>query len=72
VTSRTGSLTDRRSITVTPLSLTFTSCSKGQNLDAEHIWPSFERKAKHKGIDPARFCRLLREADAAMEGPVAG
>jgi predicted nucleotidyltransferase component of viral defense system len=28
---------------------------EGQPLDAEHIWPSFERKAKHKGIDPARF-----------------
>jgi predicted nucleotidyltransferase component of viral defense system len=27
----------------------------GQALVAEHIWPSFERKAKHKSIDPARF-----------------
>ena len=27
----------------------------GKSLVAEHIWPSFERKAKHKGINPARF-----------------
>ncbi|MET0604732.1 MAG: nucleotidyl transferase AbiEii/AbiGii toxin family protein [Baekduia sp.] len=27
----------------------------GQALDAEHVWPSFERKAKHKRVDPARF-----------------
>jgi predicted nucleotidyltransferase component of viral defense system len=28
---------------------------EGQALEAEHIWPAFERKAKHKGVDPARF-----------------
>jgi predicted nucleotidyltransferase component of viral defense system len=33
----------------------------GQALDAEHVWPSFERKAKHKGVDPTRFAHAFEK-----------
>lgn len=30
-------------------------------LDVEEIWPVFERKARHKSIDPARFGEMFEQ-----------
>jgi hypothetical protein len=54
--------------------------SVGRALDADSIWPSFERKAAHKGIDPGRFAALFEQRipdwrarwHTEMEGHVAG
>lgn len=34
-----------------------------QRLDAEFIWPAFEKKARHKSIDPASFARRFNERE---------
>jgi len=49
-------------------------------LDASAIWPLFERKARHKGVDPARFADMFEKRvpqwkarwQAEMETHVAG
>jgi len=31
----------------------------GRDVDAEALWPAFERKARHRGLDPNRFAERL-------------
>lgn len=35
-----------------------------RNVDAESVWPSFERKTRHRGIDPELFASRFEERDA--------
>ena len=31
----------------------------GREIDAQALWPAFERKARHRGLDPDRFAERL-------------